>query len=123
MRSKPKIHSCRVYTAILIQDPHLTDIQALELAYATTCQELDKAKTVIEELHEEIAALKEKLRLAQSKTFGKSSEQSSTSSSDKLNGSEKTTVSGYTRKAKNAPRGKTTDLSHLPGIYGPILRR
>jgi transposase len=100
---------------MLIESPHLTDIQALELAYATTCQELDKAKTVIEELQEEIAALKEKLRLAQSKEFGKSSEQSSSlPPPDELNRGESTTVSGYTRKAKNAPRGRTTDLSHLP---------
>lgn len=99
---------------MLIQTPHLTDIQALELAYAITSQELDKAKTVIEELQGEIAALKEKLRLAQSKEFGKSSEQSSRPTSDESQSGDKTTVSGYTRKAKNSPRGKSTDLSHLP---------
>jgi transposase len=104
---------------MLIQAPHLTDIQVLELAYATTCQKLDAAKSTIEvletnnaKLEAEISALKEKLRLAQSKEFGKSSEQSSPP--DESNFGKKTTVSGYTRKAKNAPRGKTTDLSHLP---------
>ena len=106
---------------MLIEAPHLTAIQALELAYATTCQALDTAKNTIEvletknaELEAEITALKEKLRLAQSKEFGKSSEQSSTPSPDESNCGERTTVSGYTRKAKNSPRGKTTDLSHLP---------
>ncbi len=107
---------------MLLQAPHLTDIQALELAYSTTCQALDTAKSTIEvletknaELEAEITALKEKLRLAQSKEFGKSSEQSSPAPPpDESNCSERTTVLGYTRKAKNATRGKTTDLSHLP---------
>lgn len=105
---------------MLIQTPHLTDIQAIELAFATTCQALDTAKTTIEELETknaeleaEITALKEKLRLAQSKEFGKSSEQSPPPPVEP-NCGERTTVSGYTRKAKNSPRGKTTDLSHLP---------
>lgn len=98
---------------MLIKNPNLSDIQALESAYALTCQELETAKDTIEMLEAEIIALKEKLRLAQSKVFGKSSEQSLLPSPD-ASDDKRTSVSGYTRKTKNTPRGKTTDLSQLP---------
>jgi len=123
---------------MLIKEPYLTDVQVLESAYAVTCDALGKAQSTIvvlegknkdleaknQDLAAENAALKEKLRLAQSVVFGKSSERTTPTQPEvpsmppaqPSTPGEQTTVhvGGYTRKAKNKPRGKNTDLSHLP---------
>ena len=114
---------------MLIKDPNFTDTETLESAYAVTCDALNKAQSTIELLEEknkdleaENAALKEQLRLAQSALFGQSSERTTSSpgatvppaGESNSGNKDNIQVSGYTRKAKNTPRGKNTDLSQLP---------
>jgi transposase len=98
---------------LIKEDNPLPELEALELALA-----LDKAQTTIKclkaekaALEEENALLKEQLRLLQKNKFGKSTEQSK--ETNKM--PETISVSGYTRRQRNhKPRGKNTDLSHLP---------
>lgn len=113
---------------MLMTESHLPTLEALEAAYSVTYTALSQAHSTIElleaknkDLAAENAALKEQLRLAQATVFGQSSERSasapdSSGSSSGAPDKKTTAVTGYTRTAKTTPRGKNTDLSHLPHV-------